>query len=152
MKSMQKDILHAILLQNETRFWALFNQVTAENVELRLNSRTASAGFICRHVSETMIRLGNFIGVPSNVENTTIGQQDKGQGRNIEASRALAEQGFEMLRNYIDSTPDTAWMELIETPFFGTVPRVRMFSHILFHNYYHIGQLGLTLAKGELNA
>jgi hypothetical protein len=63
----------------------------------------------------------------------------------------MAVQGFRMLKNYIETTPNEAWMELIETPFFGTVPWVRMFSHILFHNYCHIGQLGLTLAKGEPN-
>lgn len=148
---MIKDILYAILKQNETRFWAGFNRLSAENIDFRLNSQTASAGFIYRHVSETMNRLCNFIGVPSAVENTTIGQQDTGQGHDLAASRALAEQGFEMLKSYIANTPDEAWMELIDTPFFGRVPRVRMFSHILFHNYYHIGQLGLTLAKGGLD-
>jgi uncharacterized damage-inducible protein DinB len=98
-----------------------------------------------------MNRLGNFIGMPSLVENTTIGLQDTDQGRNLEESRALAEQGFGMLKEFIEKTPDEAWMELIETPFFGTVPRVTMFSHILNHNYYHLGQLGLTLAKGGLD-
>jgi len=144
---MIKDILNAMVEQNETRFWAMCDRLSVENADLRLNSKAASAGFIYRHVSETMIRLGYFIGMPTAVENTTIGQQDTGQGRDLEASRILAEQGFGMLKEFIAKTPDEAWMEPIETPFFGTVPMVKMFSHILYHNYYHMGQVGLTLAK-----
>lgn len=149
---MQKEILLDILFQNQTRFWATFGKITTENADLKLNEQTASAGFIYRHVSETMNRLGWFLGISSDIENTTMGQNDSGQGKDIEASRLLAEQGFEMLKNYVENTPDAAWLETIETPFFGTVSKARFFAHILFHNSYHMGQLGLTLAKGEIYA
>jgi uncharacterized damage-inducible protein DinB len=147
---MQKEILLDILFQNQIRFWATFGKINAENVDLKLNERTASAGFIYRHVSETMNRFGLFLGMPTNAENTTIGQNDTGQGKDIEASRLFAEQGFAMLKNYIENTSDDTWLEPVETPFFGTVSKARFFAHILFHNSYHLGQLGLTLAKGQI--
>ncbi|HEY4323689.1 MAG TPA: DinB family protein [Mucilaginibacter sp.] len=148
---MQKEILLDILLQNEMRFWATFGKINAENADLKLNERTASAAFIYRHVSETMNRLGWFLGITTNIENTTIGQNDTGQGRNLEASRLLAEQDFAMLKNFVETTPDDTWLEPVETPFFGTVSKARFFAFILFHNSYHLGQLGLTLVKGEIH-
>jgi hypothetical protein len=149
---MQKEILLEILLQNQTRFWATFGKITVENADLKLNDQTASAGFIYRHASETMNRLALFLGIPTEAENTTIGQKDAGQGKDIEASRRLAEHGFDMLKKYVENTADDTWLETIDTPFFGTVSKARFFAHILFHNYYHLGQLGLTLARGEIYA
>jgi uncharacterized damage-inducible protein DinB len=149
--TMQKQVLLEMLTQNQFTFWNMFNRLTAENAGLKLNEQTASAGFIYRHVSETMNRFGYFLGIMVNVENTTIGEKDDGRGSDIETSRRLAEQGFEMLKNYIETTPDETWLETIETPFFGTVSRARLFAHILFHNAYHQGQVGLTLARGGMS-
>ncbi len=147
---MQKEILLDMLEQNRVRFWATFNKITPENAELRLNDRVASVGFIYRHVAETMQRLTSILGVPIKVENTTMGYVDSGQGRDLPASRLLAEQGFAILKEYVDDTPDAAWLDPVDTPFFGTVSRARFFAHILFHNSYHLGQAALTLAKGTL--
>jgi uncharacterized damage-inducible protein DinB len=147
---MQKDIFLDILSQNQMTTYAVFNKITVENVDFRLNEQTASAGFIYRHVGETMNRLGYFLGVPTEIQNTTMGHTDNGQGKNLDTSRLLVEQGFEMLQKYVENTPASAWLDLIETPFFGTVSRARLFSHILFHNTYHSGQISLTLVRGGI--
>jgi uncharacterized damage-inducible protein DinB len=145
---MQKQILLDMIAQNESTSWAVFNKVTEENADLRLNPKTASAGFIYRHIGETFNRFGFFFGIPTDVQNTTMGKADEGQGRNLEESRLLVEGGYAMLRKYVENTPDLAWQDPIETPFFGTVTRARLFSHVLFHNSYHAGQIALTLKKG----
>jgi uncharacterized damage-inducible protein DinB len=145
----QKELLLEMIVQNQITCWAAFNNVTPENVDFRLNSNTASAGFIYRHVGETMNLFGLFFGLPVQVQNSTMGKTDEGQGHNLEESHQLIEQGYQMLQAYVESQPDSAWLETIETPFFGTVSRMRLFSHILYHNSYHAGQIGLTLKRGS---
>jgi hypothetical protein len=92
---------------------------------------------------------GLFFGLPTDVQNTTMGQADNGRGRDIDTSRLLIEQGFTRLQNYVRTTIGTTWCDSVETPFFGTVSRARLFAHILFHNSHHAGQIALTLAKGR---
>jgi uncharacterized damage-inducible protein DinB len=145
---MQKDIFLDMLAQNQLTVWAVFNKITPENAGFKLNGQTASAGFIYRHTAETMNRFGFFFDLPTEVQNTTMGFSDEGQGHDIDASRQLLEQGYARFEQYIENTPDAAWSELIDTPFFGPVSRVRLFSHVLFHNSYHAGQAELTLVKG----
>ncbi|CAA9265275.1 MAG: hypothetical protein AVDCRST_MAG56-2734 [uncultured Cytophagales bacterium] len=147
-KGMQKELLLDMLVQNQHTCSSAFDQITAEKADLRLNAGTASVGFIYRHIGEMMNLFGLFFGLPTDVQNTTMGQADNGQGRDIETSRLLIEQGFARLQDYVRNTIDTAWCDPIETPFFGTVSRARLFAHILFHNSHHAGQIGLTLAKG----
>ena len=146
---MQKELLLEMLAQNKMTTLGVLNRVTAENAHFRLNAQTSSAGFIYRHTAETMNRLGNFLGVPTDVENTTMGMTDEGQGKDIEASRALIQKGYAAVQAYIEKAPADAWLEPVETPFFGTVSRMRILSHILFHNSYHSGQIGLTLKRGK---
>ncbi|GAB2517348.1 DinB family protein [Spirosoma aerophilum] len=145
---MQKEIFLDMIAQNQMTVWAVFDKVTPENAGLRLNEQTASAGFIYRHVGETINLFGYFFGLPMTVQNTTMGQLDQGQGQDTEASRQLLEQGYARFKKYVEETPDAAWSELIDTPFFGPVSRVRLFSHVLFHTSYHAGQVALTLARG----
>ncbi len=78
-----------------------------------------------------------------------MGQSDTGQGEDIAGSRQLIEQGYDRFHNYIDVTPDSAWLDPVDTPFFGIVSRMRLFSHVLYHNAYHAGQIGLTIARGH---
>jgi uncharacterized damage-inducible protein DinB len=144
---MQRALLLDMIAQNQYTVEMAINKITPDNGHWRLNDTTASAGFIYRHMGETMNMFGMFFGIPTNVANTTMGQGDTGQGEDIDASRSLLEQGYRMLLTYVENTPDSAWLDPIETPFFGTVSRVRLFSHILFHNSYHAGQVGLTLAR-----
>jgi uncharacterized damage-inducible protein DinB len=115
---------------------------------MTLNENTASVGFIYRHVGETMLMFGYFFGMPSAIQNTTLGKQDEGQGNDVEESKKLIEQGFKLLEEIIESTPSSGWSEIVETPFFGAVSRTRLFSHILYHNSYHAGQIALALKRG----
>jgi hypothetical protein len=146
---MQKELLLELLAQNRVTCSFAFDQITAENSYSRLNEKSASIGFIYRHIGETMNLFGFFFGIPSDIQNTTMGQSDEGQNFDLGTSRVYVEQGYEMLKKVVDSTVDGAWLDLIETPFFGTVSRMRLFSHVLFHNAHHAGQIALTLTKGQ---
>jgi uncharacterized damage-inducible protein DinB len=79
-----------------------------------------------------------------------MGRTDTGQGKNIEQRRQLVKKGYELLGQIIETTPEENWLDLIDTPFFGKVTRLRLFSHILFHNSHHAGQISLTLSKGDI--
>ncbi|HEX9956268.1 MAG TPA: DinB family protein [Fibrella sp.] len=146
---MQKEVLLDMLAQNRTTCSFAFNEVRDENANLRLNEETASIGFIYRHVGEMMNLFGLFFGLPVQIQNTTMGQLDTGQGQNTEVSQGLVEAGYDMFQTYVETTADEAWHDPIETPFFGTVSRARLFSHVLFHNAHHAGQISLTLSRGK---
>jgi uncharacterized damage-inducible protein DinB len=146
---MQKQIFLDFLLQNQTTCGTVFNKISSTNAHYRLNDQTASAGFIFRHIGETLNMFGYFFGMQTDVQNTTMGKTDGGQGKDVEESRRLVEKGYQMLKTIVENTQDRAWQDLIETPFFGTVSRARLFAHALFHNSYHAGQIGLTLKKAS---
>jgi uncharacterized damage-inducible protein DinB len=145
---MEKEIFKDLLVQNRLSCSYAFTKVNQENVSKTLNENTASVGFIYRHVGETMLQFGYFFGLPSKIQNTTLGKQDEGQGKNFEESKKLMEQGFKLLEEIIESTPSSGWSEIVETPFFGAVSKTRLFSHILYHNSYHAGQIALALKRG----
>lgn len=144
---MTQQLLSEMLLQNKLTCSFAFNQLNAQNGHLRLTAEAASVGFIYRHIGETMNLFGYFFGEPSEVQNTTMGQADTGQGSDIAESTQLIEKGFALLEKLIANHTDEWWLESIETPFFGSVSRFRLFSHILFHNAHHAGQISLTLSK-----
>jgi uncharacterized damage-inducible protein DinB len=83
------------------------------------------------------------------VQNTTIGKTDEGQGKDIQQSRRLIDEGYANLYKLIETQPDDYWLGDIETPFFGTIPRIRLFAHILFHGSHHAGQISMTLSRGS---
>jgi len=64
-------------------------------------------------------------------------------------SRELIERGYQMLRGLVETSLEEDWLKPVDTPFFGTVSRARLFAHVLFHNSNHAGQISLTLAKGK---
>jgi uncharacterized damage-inducible protein DinB len=146
---MQKQILLLMIEQNRFTSHFSFDRVSEENAALRLNDKTASIGFIYRHVGETINLFGQFLGVPTDVVNSTIGKTDNGQAHDVEHSRELIARGYEMLRTLVENSSDEDWLKLVDTPFFGTVPRIRLFAHVLFHNSHHAGQISMTLAKGR---
>lgn len=147
---MGKAFLYNILEQNKMTSSFSFNRVSNENAGLRLNDQAASIGFIFRHIGETMHLFTTFFGLPTEVKNTTMGQTDNGQGKDIEQSRELIKKGYGILENIIETTPAEGWLEMIDTPFFGKVTRLRLFSHILFHTSHHAGQIALTLSRGNV--
>ena len=146
---MIQNILREILEQNLKTCSYTFNEIKEENLSYRLNNKTATVGFIYRHIGEIMLLYGNFFGIPPRIQNTTMGQQDEGQGKNLKESEELIENGFKMLHQIIETTEEESWRDLIDTQFFGKVSKSKLFSHILFHNTYHAGQIGLTLKRAK---
>lgn len=146
---MQKKVLLEMVIQNQFTSSFSFNRVSNENAGLQLNDTTASIGFIFRHIGETINLFGGFFGMPPDVQNTTIGQTDNGQGKDVEYSRQLIEKGYAKLKELVETSADEDWLKTVDTPFFGTVSRARLFAHILFHNSHHAGQISMTLAKGK---
>lgn len=124
-----------------------FRDIHPGNHHLKLNDQTASVGFYFRHTGELMFLLATFLGVETKVENTTMGFEDTGQGADVEASRSLVSRGYEMLESLVASREASWWAELVDTPFFGSVERLKLFAHILNHNAYHSGQIVLTLRR-----
>lgn len=144
---MQKDVILEIVKQNQFTSHFSFDRVTEENANLRLNDKTASIGFIYRHIGETIHLFGQFFGTPTDVKNTTIGQIDTGEHYDVSYSRELIERGYQMLRHLVETSSEEDWLKPVDTPFFGTVSRARLFAHVLFHNSHHAGQISMTLSK-----
>jgi uncharacterized damage-inducible protein DinB len=144
-----RAVLSEILRQNQLTTHFALDKVNKENASLKLNEKTASIGFIYRHIGETMNLFGQFLGIPTDSTNTTIGQTDSGQGSDVEYSRQLISKGFVSLQSLIENSADDDWLKTVDTPFFGRVTRVRLFAHALFHNAHHSGQISMTLARGS---
>jgi uncharacterized damage-inducible protein DinB len=147
---MEKEFLGNILAQNKMTSSFSFNRVSNENASFRLNKQAASIGFIFRHVGETMNLFTTFLGQTTEVQDTTMGRTDTGQGKNVEESRQLIDKGYDLLALIIETTVVEDWLGMIDTPFFGKVTRIRLFSHILFHTSHHAGQISLTLSRGSI--
>jgi uncharacterized damage-inducible protein DinB len=146
---MQKGVLLEIVKQNQHTSHFSFERVTEETANLRLNDKTASIGFIYRHIGETIHLFGQFFGIPTDVKNTTMGEMDAGQHHDVSHSRELIERGYKMLQDLVENSSEEDWLKPIDTPFFGTVSRVSLLSHVLFHTSNHAGQIALTLSKGR---
>ena len=144
---MDQQIFKDLLDQNKLSCSFAFNEINATNASFKLTPSASSVGFIYRHIAETMLMFGYFFGMPSDVGNTTMGQQDTGQGANVEETKTILDKGFTMLEQLIANTPADGWSEIIDTPFFGPVSKSRLFAHILYHNSYHAGQISLTLKR-----
>jgi uncharacterized damage-inducible protein DinB len=145
---MQKEFLQNLLAQSQMTCSFAFNRISNENAGIRLNKQAASIGFIYRHVAETIHLFTTFFGLATNVQNTTMGQSDTGQGKEIAESRRLVSEGYNALEQIIQTVPEEEWLNMVDTPFFGRITRLRLFSHILFHNSHHAGQIAMTLSKG----
>jgi uncharacterized damage-inducible protein DinB len=146
---MLKDVLLETVKQNEFTSSFSLSRVTEENANLRLNNGTASIGFIYRHIGETINLFGQLLGMPTDVQNTTIGQIDNGRSYDVALSREMIQRGYHTLRELVQNSTEEDWLRTVDTPFFGTVPRIRLFAHALFHTSHHAGQISLTLSKGE---
>jgi len=146
---MEKDILVQLLEQNQKDCSHFCENINAENSLYRLTEQTASVGFIYRHIGQTMNLIGQFLGYQTDVEGTTIGQQDLGTHYDLETSRMYLENGFKTLKKIITNTFDKEWLEEIDTPWFGKISRIKLFSILLFHNSHHCGQISSALLKGQ---
>jgi len=142
---MQKEIISQMLEQNKKDCSHFCKNISAENSVYRLTDQTASVGFIFRHIGETTNLIGKFLGYETNVEGTTIGQLDTGIPYDIETSRHYFEEGYTTLEKIVQNTTDQEWLEEIETPWFGAISRIKLFSIILFHNAHHCGQISSAI-------
>ncbi len=145
---MQKQLLQEMIEQNQLSCSFAFRQINKDTVGMRLTPTAASIGFIYRHIAETMNLFGFFFGVPTEVFNTTMNQQDHQKSYDLEESHQLLAKGYQMLRTLIEEQPDFFWQEEIETPFFGKISKNRLLAHILYHNSHHAGQISLTISRG----
>ena len=75
---MQTKVLLEILEQNRFNSSITVKDIDSENVKFCLNEKTASVGFIYRHIGETINTLGQYLGFETDAEDTTMG---KYQGR-----------------------------------------------------------------------
>ncbi|GLU44210.1 DinB family protein [Allomuricauda sp. NBRC 101325] len=146
---MTQELLIELLEQHKTTCNYTFNAITQENSAQKLNDETASVGFILRHIGEITLMYGQFFGIPTQVENTTMGFSDEGKEYDVEESHQLIKDGYAMLDNLIKDIPESDWLQTIDTPFFGAVSRVKLLGHILYHITYHCGQITLTLKRGK---
>jgi len=146
---MTKHLLKDLLEQNQKTCSFTFKEITQNNSSLKLNEDTASVGFMYRHIGEIMHLISQFFGIPTTVQNTTMGEKDTGKVYQWEESKKLVEEGYQLLENLIENLSEKEWMETIDTPFFGTISRAKLFGHILYHNSYHCGQITLTLKRGS---
>jgi uncharacterized damage-inducible protein DinB len=149
---MHKELLGEMVAQNRLSCSFAFSRITDDNACWRACPAAASIGFVYRHIGETMHLFGQFFGIPTEVQNTTMGNEDTGRDFDVGESRRLVEQGYGMLERLVEDTPDPTWHDIVETPFFGSVSRARLFAHVLYHTAYHAGQIGLTLARGQAPA
>lgn len=146
---MQKEILVQLLEQNRKDCSHFCKNINAQNTDNRLTSETASVGFIYRHIGETMNLIGQFFGYETDVIGTTIGQKDTGNQYDLETSRLYFENGYKTLEKLVSSTSDAAWLEEINTTWFGDVSRIKLFSILLFHNSHHCGQIASAVLNGK---
>lgn len=146
---MTKDMLLQLLEQSRMDCFRILQDIHTENASYRLTEQTASAGFIYRHIGETTNVIGQFFGYETDVEGTTIGQTDSGTLYDLETSRMLFEQGYATLEKLVNETSDQDWLEEIDTPWFGTLSRIKLLSITLFHNSHHCGQIASAVVKGK---
>jgi hypothetical protein len=146
---MQKNVLLEMVKQNQFTSYFSFDRVTEENAKLRLNDKRPppSASSIATLARRSTCSV-NFWHT-TEVKNTTIGQVDRGEHYDVSSSRELIERGYQMLQELVETSLDEDWLEPVDTPFFGTVSRARLFAHVLFHNSHHAGQISMTLWKGS---
>jgi hypothetical protein len=48
----------------------------------------------------------------------------------LDKIKKLLDKGFNLLEAIIENTTANGWSEVIETPFFGSVSKARLFAHI----------------------
>lgn len=146
---MQKEIMLQQLEQSKMDGSRVLNNINSENASFRLSEKTASAGFIYRHIGESIHLLAQFFGYQTDVEGTTMGQSDTGKAYDLNTSKEIFEQGYKTLEKLVNETSENDWLEEIETTWFGKISRIKLYSLTLFHNAHHCGQIASAIAKGK---
>jgi hypothetical protein len=124
-------------------------KINSNNQQLRLTSTTASVGFIYRHIAETTVLIAQFFGYPTQVQGSTMGQQDTGIEYDLAESEQIFHEGYNSLEMLLNETSEKDWLQEIETSWFGKISRIKLYSILLFHNAHHCGQMASALANGH---
>lgn len=146
---MQKEIMLQQLEQSKMDCSRVLNNITLENASFRLSEKTASVGFIYRHIGESTNLLAQFFGYNTEVEGTTMNQSDTGKTYDLNTSKEIFEQGYKTLEKLVNETSEKDWLEEIETTWFGKISRIKLYSLTLFHNAHHCGQIASAVVKGK---
>lgn len=147
---MQKEIMLQQLEQSKMDCSRVLNNINSENAYFRLYEKTASVGFIYRHIGESTNLLTQFFGYKTEVEGTTMGQSDTGRTYDLDKSKEIFEQGYKTLEKIVNKTSENDWLEEIETTWFGKLSRIKLYSITLFHNSHHCGQIASAIVKGQI--
>lgn len=147
---MQKEIFIQLLEQSKMDCSGIFKDINLSNSNFRVSEKTASVGFIYRHIGESTNLLAQFFGYKTDVEGTTMGQIDLGKEYDLKTSQMLFEQAYDSLEKLVTDTTDKEWLEEIETTWFGKISRIKLFSLTLFHNSHHCGQIASAVVKGQI--
>ncbi len=126
------SILLEMLEQNKFTSSFSFDQINSENAGYRLNDKTASIGFIYRHIGETMNTFCRFLGIETDVVNTTLAQNDTGKIYDIETSRKLVVQGYTSLEKLIELKRLTRFGCILLIHRFSELSKGSVFLHIYF--------------------
>ena len=146
---MQKEILLQMVEQSRSDCFKTLKGINADNADFRLTPKTASTGFIYRHIGESTNLMAKFFGYQTDVEGTTMGQKDTGKEYDLETSRKLVEEGYTTLEKLVNETSDNEWLEKVDTSWFGEISRINLFAVTLFHNSHHCGQIASAIVKGK---
>ncbi|MCW9708322.1 DinB family protein [Fodinibius salsisoli] len=146
---MQKELLLQMVEQSRVDCFRTLEDINADNANYRLTEQTASVGFIYRHIGEATNLMAQFFGYETDVEGSTMGQEDTGKDYDLETSRMLVEEGYTTLEKLVNETPDNEWLEEVDTSWFGKISRINLFSITLFHNAHHCGQIASAIVKGK---
>lgn len=92
---MQREVLEQLLEQSKLDCSRILDRINKENIKHRLTRKTASAGFIYRHIGETTHVICAFLGCPTDVEATTLGQDDTRLEYDLETSNMLFRTGLQ---------------------------------------------------------
>ena len=145
---MQKEIMLQQLAQSKMDCARILHNINAENASFRLSEKTASAGFIYRHIGESIHLLAQFFGHQTDVEGLTMRKSDTGTAYDLNTSNEFFQRGYTTLERIVHETSESDWLEEIESAWFGKISRIKLYSIILFHNAHHCGQIASAIVKG----
>jgi hypothetical protein len=146
---MYKTILLQQLEQSKKDCSRLLGKITPENAGFRLTEKTASVGFIYRHIGEALVLLAQSFGHKTNVPGTTMGKPDAGTEYDLNESKQILEEGYAALEKHVNQASEKEWLEEIDNAWFGRISRIKLYSITVFHNSYHCGQIASALVKGK---
>lgn len=133
-----------------SRLDSQLQQIRDEDLLKRLHDKSASAGWLLRHIAEVELMFAkNVFERDLKVKAKTIGSiaKDRGQFNKLSPLLDLIQRAEQELGEAIKTTTD--WDETVTTAEFGTVTKSEALARIMTHTAYHAGQLALALKYGR---